>query len=195
MMRHTYFLLGNTEMTDNRDRFNLFDLLRLIAAILVIYGHSYPLLGLIPPDFITRIFPFVDSGAFVVYIFFTISGFLNAKSVAKNKATVFYINRSLRIFPGLIVALIFAALLIGPLCTTLPLERYVASPQIWKYIASNSVLSPNYALPGVFGDNLYKTAVNGSLWTLPTEFVLYLILPLAVKALDNRLRSTLLTGR
>lgn len=66
-------------MTNNRDRFNLFDFLRLMAAILVIYGHSYPLLGLIPPDFITRIFPFVDSGALGVYIFFAISGFLNAK--------------------------------------------------------------------------------------------------------------------
>lgn len=90
------------------------------------------------------------------------------------------------------MALIFAALLIGPLCTTLPLGQYIASSQTWKYIASNSLLSPNYALPGVFGDNLYKVAVNGSLWTLPTEFVLYLILPLAVNALDNRLRSTLL---
>ncbi len=179
-------------MTNNRDRFNLFDLLRFIAATMVIYGHSYPLLGLTPPDLITRIFPFADSGALGVYIFFSISGFLNAKSVVKNKATVFYINRSLRIFPGLFVALLFAALVVGPLCTALPLDRYIVSPQTWRYITANSVLSPNYALPGVFNENLYKTAVNGSLWTLPTEFALYLILPLAVKALDNRLRATLL---
>ena len=38
-------------------------------------------------------------------------------------------------------------------------------------------MNPQYALPGVFVDNFYPNAVNGSLWTLPVEFSMYLILP------------------
>lgn len=34
-----------------------------------------------------------------------------------------------------------------------------------------------YALPGVFSKNLYPGAVNGSLWSLPAEFSMYLVLP------------------
>ncbi len=43
--------------------------------------------------------------------------------------------------------------------------------------ALNSIDEPQYALPGVFVDNFYPNAVNGSLWTLPVEFSMYLILP------------------
>ena len=173
-------------------RFNHFDLLRIIAATLVVYAHSYPLLGLSnPPDIIHSLFGSIDSGRLGVLIFFTISGYLNAKSVSRTKTTLFLINRSLRIFPGLFVALLISAFVIGPVCTSLPLPQYFASSQTWVYIYHNILLSVDFNLPGVFENNLYKGTINGSLWTLPTEFVLYLILPIAIKSFDNKLRTSI----
>ncbi len=163
------------------NRFNLFDLLRLIAATLVIYSHSYPLLGITPPDIVTRILPFTNGGTLGVWIFFIISGYLNTKSIKNNNAFAFLINRSLRIFPGLVVALLFSIFVIGPLCTNLPMSDYFINHKTWQYIHQNLFLSPNYILPGVFDGNRFKSVVNGSIWTLPTEALLYLTLPLIVK--------------
>ncbi len=164
-------------------RLNLFDVLRLLAAMLVIYSHSFPLLGLgeSGADLASRVWPFTDAGAIGVYIFFTISGYLNAKSVAKNRPAIFYLNRCLRIFPGLLVALLFTVLVIGFTCTRLPAGDYLSSAQTWLYVLNTGLLLPGHSsLPGVFNDNLYKDAVNGSLWTLRIEFALYLLLPLVV---------------
>ena len=176
-------------------RLNLFDVLRLLAATLVIYGHSFPLLGLGEPgaDLPSRVWPFTDAGAIGVYIFFTISGYLNAKSVVKNRPAVFYLNRCLRIFPGLLVALLFTVLVIGIVCTRLPAGTYLSSAQTWFYVLDTGLLLPGHSsLPGVFEDNLYKGAVNGSLWTLRIEFVLYLMLPIVVNLPGKKWMSALL---
>ncbi len=180
----------------NHSRLNLFDLLRFLAAIFVIYSHSFPLLNLgnnHGTDLAHQIWPFTDAGAIGVYIFFTISGFLNAKSVAKNPPSVFYINRCLRIFPGLLVALLFTVFIIGPLCTTVPLGTYFTSMQTWLYLSYTELLLPGHStLPGVFDNNLYKNAVNGSLWTLRIEFILYLLLPLVINISPKKSISALL---
>lgn len=170
-------------------RFNNFDFIRLVAASLVIYSHSYPLLGLKPPDLITRIFPFTNGGTLGVWTFFALSGYLNTASIRRNKSRVFLINRAIRIFPGLFVALLFCVLIVGSIATTLPEFKYIEQSSTWLYLYQNILLSPNYFLPGVFADNLYKTAVNGSLWTLPAEFTLYLCLPFFIKVLHLEKRG------
>ena len=54
---------------------NNFDILRLISALLVIYGHSYPLTGLPEPGFAAS-----GVATIGVKIFFVISGYLVALS-------------------------------------------------------------------------------------------------------------------
>ncbi|PWJ56012.1 acyltransferase-like protein [Dyadobacter jejuensis] len=147
---------------------NNFHLIRFIAAVLVIYGHTYPLMGLGNLDHIQLwsggLFPTAHMG---VCIFFSISGYLIAQSLLGSSTLVQYSwKRFLRIMPGLIVLALFTILLIGPLVTTLSTSGYFHNPDTYAYIRIIK-LFPAYPdqLPGVFKE-LPLSLVNGSLWTL-----------------------------
>jgi peptidoglycan/LPS O-acetylase OafA/YrhL len=62
--------------------------------------------------------------------------------------------------------------------TTLPLKQYLTHPVTWGYL-DNLYLYITFGLPGVFEGNRFPGAVNGSLWSLPAEFAMYLLLALA----------------
>jgi peptidoglycan/LPS O-acetylase OafA/YrhL len=54
------------------------------------------------------------------------------------------------------------------------LVSYFTSFGTYKYLL-NAVLVPIHDLPGVFADNIYGQTVNGPLWTLPIEFICYVL--------------------
>ncbi len=171
-------------------RENNFDAIRLIAAGTVIYGHAFPLAQQGSPSFLGN-----SVEAIAVKVFFVISGYLITASWLSDPVPHRYLaKRILRIFPALVVVVILGALVLGPLVTQLPLAEYfhgsisnMFSP--WGYIFFNSVLYPIYSLPGVFLHNRYPGAVNGSLWSLPVEFFMYLLMPLVcIFASPKRLR-------
>lgn len=188
---------------------NNFDLLRLLAAAFVILGHSFDLLNLPEP------FPHLPGlswGTLGVLVFFSISGFLVTRSWDYTpRLGLFVLNRALRLMPGLIVALLLTALVLGPLVTALPVHAYLNDPGTKGYIFNNAMFQSTYQLPGVFLHNVYPAAVNGSLWTLPVELKAYTILLLcgllglavhwrpvmiafavyAVLAVDDSVRSSL----
>ena len=147
-----------------------FDYLRLIAAILVIVHHARVLSGQ-PP---LMLGPGLDPGALGVGIFFVISGYLVAGSLERSaKITDFLAKRILRIFPGLLVALLLTAFALGPLVTTA--GGYLRDPATWLYVLKNiSLYAVTYQLPGVFLAAPIAGIVNGSLWTLRLEFTAYL---------------------
>ncbi len=159
---------------NNRD--NNFNLLRFIAASLVLYSHSYPLaLGNGTPEPFGRIIG-MSAGALAVDIFFITSGFLIAGSFFNRKNLIAFIwARVLRIYPALIVAVLFCVFVIGLFFTTTPVSDYFSDSQMHKFLRRNITLfwGMKYYLPGVFLDNPYKGAVNGSLWTLPYEIKMY----------------------
>jgi peptidoglycan/LPS O-acetylase OafA/YrhL len=104
-----------------------------------------------------------------------IGGFLVSQSFVNRPHVVeFLVARVLRIFPGLVVALVFTVLL-GAWVTTLPLRDYVSDPRVHDYFPHNAVLDLRWGLPGVFLDSLFPQVVSGSLWTLPKEFALYMM--------------------
>lgn len=151
-------------------RKNNLDLVRLFAACLVIYTHSFALLGLPDPPVM-----WVNPGPLGVYIFFAISGFLIAGSWdADPHLFRFLTRRALRIFPGLAVCVLLCILVLGPVMTTLTAKGYFAHAQTRGYLG-NIALYISYSLPGVFSGNPYPRAINGSLWSLPVEFSLYLL--------------------
>ncbi len=151
---------------------NSFDLLRLAAAMLVVFHHGFVLAGRAPP----RLGAISDLGGLGVGVFFVISGYLVTASFQRSAGLGDYlVKRVLRIAPGLIVALLLTAFVLGPLVTTLPPQAYLTDPQPWLYVVRNALLYPvTYVLPGVFEHNPYPGAVNGSLWTLRLEFTAYL---------------------
>jgi peptidoglycan/LPS O-acetylase OafA/YrhL len=153
---------------------NAFDFLRFVAAFAVLYSHSFALLGL-PEPFLVFSFPAANLG---VYVFFVISGFLVCQSWDRDPSLArFAARRGLRLLPGLFVAVCFTVFVIGPLMTTLPVMQYFGTAGTWMYLLSNASLSVGqFALPGVFETNPYPAAVNGSLWTLRYEAILYITL-------------------
>lgn len=156
---------------------NNFDFLRVCAALMVIFSHSFPLSGS-KYEPLGGITGYITFGALGVIIFFTISGYLITKSWVEHPSAVRFLwNRFLRIFPGLFVVTIISILVIGPLVTNLSLSEYFAQANfLWLYLKNSTLLSISYYLPGVFTDNPYQGAVNGSLWTLPVEFGMYLLI-------------------
>jgi peptidoglycan/LPS O-acetylase OafA/YrhL len=168
-------------------RDNNFNLLRAIAASLVIYSHSFPFtrgfdargLGRYDGDFLYD-FSGVESGKFAVQVFFVVSGFLVAQSWEHSRSwRRFAVARFLRIFPGLAVCVLGLALVLGPIFTTLPLGEYLRHSQVWRFIAVDMTLARvrlEYCLPGVFETNLYRCALNVPHWTLPWEVLMYVAL-------------------
>ena len=148
-----------------------FDLMRLIAALLVVVSHTFPLSG--QPAL--RTWGVEDLGALGVSIFFVISGYLVSASYQRDPKT-YLVKRLLRIEPGLIASLVATVVALG-FVTTAPAADYW--PTAALYVLRNAVLYPaTYDLPGVFQTVPMVGVVNGVLWTLRLEFTFYLVLML-----------------
>lgn len=151
---------------------NNFTALRWLGALMVLVGHAYIFLGLPEPV----ILGWAPLGPIGVFIFFAISGYLVTQSWERDPHVGrFLVRRALRIFPGLWVCVVLSTYLLGPLLTKIPLHDYWWHAHTKGYL-SNLYLYISYALPGVFDGNKYPHAVNGSLWSLPVEFMMYLLM-------------------
>lgn len=155
---------------------NHFHLMRLVAAWLVIWSHAWPITGTARGDWLNQTLG-RSAGAFAVDLFFLISGFLVAASVQRHRWRDFLLARALRLYPALIVCVALTAFVMGPLLTTA--NDYWSDGRVWRYAwATASLWRAEFWLPGVF-ETLPHPSVNGSLWTLPIEGRLYLLLLLA----------------
>jgi peptidoglycan/LPS O-acetylase OafA/YrhL len=152
---------------------NNFSLVRLFGALLVVYGHSYALTGNPPPGFAGT-----SVSTIGVKIFFSISGYLVSRSWLSDPSVVrFFSRRALRIFPALVCVVLTTVFIIGPSLTRLPLPEYFSNSDTYRYIYT-IFLYIIYYLPGLFQANTYPNAVNGSLWSLPAEFIMYIMTPI-----------------
>jgi peptidoglycan/LPS O-acetylase OafA/YrhL len=162
----------------NRD--NNFNLLRFIAASLVIISHAYPLiLGRGNWDPFRDLTGGLTFGTLAVDVFFITSGFLITSSLLRNENIIaFCWARIIRIYPALFASILFCVFVIGVYYTKLPLGEYLTEHNLTSFIVKNTSLvwKLDYSLPGVFADNPYAKAINGSLWTLPWEVRMYALL-------------------
>lgn len=169
---------------------NSLDALRLVAAAMVLYSHQYALLGLPEPMF-TPWNSFGDAG---VAIFFFMSGFLVWTSWARDPSPQrFFQRRALRIFPALWVLCLVSVLVLGPLLSALPLSAYFGSGDTWRYLGT-ALLVSSKTLPGLFSGNPIPYVVNGSLWTLPVEFLCYVTVAVTGMVILGRIGARLSTS-
>lgn len=157
-------------------------LMRFIASIMVILSHSFVISTGTEVDewFVKLSNEQVTMGGFAVAIFFLCGGYLIAMSAEKNQtAGKFFSARVLRLFPPLIFATFFTIILCG-FFSEFGQILYYLSPTTWVYMY-NCFFYRVYYLPGVFTGNPYGAVVNGSLWTLPVEFICYILCFVAMK--------------
>lgn len=156
-----------------QEKSNNFGLIRLIGAVAVIVGHMYVLIGQSAPMFMWDLMH-----GFGVACFLSIGGYLITKSWMRQPHFLPYIvKRVFRIFPALIACILLTVYVVGPLVTSFSMKEYFSDPLIKQYL-KNSLLLVSYWLPGVFENNVATRSVNGSLWCLPVEFLMYLIIPI-----------------
>ena len=165
--------------------------LQFLAALLVIYSHAFPIAqnsnaGEIMLRF-TR--DQLSCGTTAVFVFFLLSGYLVSASFARSGSLCDYLKkRVLRLFPALLLVLLFSAFVLGPVFTTLPLGEYIRSSETWQYLKTFFLYPVYWNLPGVFTENAYSASVNGAIWTISYQFGLYLSLGIigALGLLESR---------
>ncbi|MGF0238909.1 acyltransferase family protein [Rhodococcus sp. IEGM1300] len=163
--------LNHALLRDNNNA----DLLRLVAACAVIWGHAYALVpGSTTTEPIGNLLGFDYSGSLAVEFFFFLSGILVTNSWINNSSPLnFILARFFRVFPALFVSAAACVLLLGPLLTTLPLNSYFADSQLFIAIFRHPYVE--YSLPGVFEHSSYPLT-NGSIWTIRYELIMYAML-------------------
>lgn len=174
---------------------NNFNLIRLLAAWLVLFSHAYHLSGAGAAEPLLRLTEGrMTLGTLALGVFFSISGYLvTASAYARGSFLSFLGARLRRLFPALAVALVLSALALGPAVSTLDAAQYFSSWAPLLYVLCNlSLFHPQYGLPGVFEASPYGAVVNAALWILPIEFSLCLAVGasvLALRALGLRRRA------
>lgn len=152
---------------------NSFDLLRLLAAAIVLLSHSFRSFGYTKPAYLM----WLTDGATGVAMLFGISGFLIFMSYDRgynqpHKLLSFYIKRILRIYPALITMYLGVAVL-----------DCINGDNIFTlgslYTLFKAILYPNASIYAV---GIY----NGVLCTLGYELTFYLLVPILYKIYKNK---------
>lgn len=171
---------------------NSLGIIRLVLALLVIVDHAFPLsgAGVDPVWELTN--NQASLGSIAVLGFFSISGYLIAKSGMTADVLQFLWRRVLRIFPAYWLALVVAAFAVGPLVWIADghaLGSYfsLAGDGPFAYLAKNFTLRiGTYGIYDIFatttpyGESVGSSVFNGSLWTLIYEFGCYLVVAVFV---------------
>jgi len=161
------------------ERANNFDVLRLIAAGSVIFSHAFLLSqGGEEHEPLKWLTGQTILGVVGVFVFFVISGFLVTQSFEATQSPLrFAVKRALRIYPGYVVCILLCTFVLGPAVTLLPIGDYLAGAGTWDFLRSNLAMNVEHnSLPGVrFTGFEVGSIVDGPLWSLPCEVVMYLL--------------------
>jgi peptidoglycan/LPS O-acetylase OafA/YrhL len=161
---------------------NNFDLIRLFAAFQVAFVHVFHIMeiettGII--SFILHMF-YLFPG---VPIFFFISGFLISRSYENNSCLKeFFINRVLRLYPGLIACVAFSIVVVM-------LSGYLQGKGV-QWFELVALFLAKVTFFQFFNPEFMRTygdgVLNGSLWTITVEIQFYLLIPVVFFILSRK---------
>lgn len=149
--------------------------MRFIAAVMVIFSHSFPIVeGNNRNEWLSMLTKGQTTlGGLAVAVFFLCGGYLCAKSIHRySKVRDYVLMKLTRLLPPLMFV-VLCSVFVGGFLTNLSIKEYYSNPLTWRYLL-NGVMILQHNLPGVFENASYLPTVNGSLWTLPVEFLCYL---------------------
>jgi len=182
--------MNKTKLADILDpENNSFNLIRLIAALSVLFPHSFLIaVGPGAPEPLSNFTPF-NLSQHAVNAFFVLSGLTLSQSiVSKPGIRRFAIARALRIFPALIGFGLVFAFVIGPLFTKQPMREYWSDVHTWIYALGVPVFFQHATPPHEIFTNIpLANSINNPLWTIKYEVAAYAAL--AVCSLVGLLRS------
>lgn len=162
-------------------RDNRIDQLRLAAALLVVLGHSWHIsLG---PQ--ARV-PLQDWTLFgfhslAVHVFFFLSGLLVTESARRHRGAplAYARKRALRILPALVVN----AWLVPVVLVAAGAWTDIGAAGVARYaLRLITLFSVQFQDPGAFASLPFAGAINGSLWSLRHEVIVYVVVMLAASA-------------
>lgn len=170
------------------------NIMRYIAAILVIFSHAFAIAQNKIDYLATYTNNIVNIGAFSVSILFCLSGFYIMKSIDEKGTKNFVKKRILRLIPSLFVVVILSILILGLFFSKVSVFKYFTSFETYKYLL-NILFIPIHNLPGVFENNIYNSTVNGALWTMMVQFLCYIYIYLYFRILYYRKKEIVMDNK
>lgn len=165
--------------SDTSGRNNNLTLLRFVAALAVIWGHSFPLVHTKHIDPVRALtFRHTYSGSIAVSAFFALSGFLVARSYYFNPNLAEWLKlRFARIYPGAIACLIVILVYVFITHGHGSGIDFFSSRGVREFFWHNAFLNDLRFGIGedVFPGNRARQGLIGSWWTLPGEIRVYLL--------------------
>lgn len=158
-------------------RLNNFDLIRLLAALQVVFVHAVGHTQLLEtgPGWLLALLDGVILFPGVA-VFFVISGFLIAGSWerSRDRPLAYFWRRGLRIYPALLVCVGVSVVILGIFGFLRP--EVVGSVEFWAWLGGQLTFGQFYN-PEFFREFGVGT-VNGALWTISVELQFYAMVPL-----------------
>ncbi|PFG30673.1 acyltransferase family protein [Paramicrobacterium agarici] len=151
-----------TRELDKHRRFELLDLLRFLAALMVVAFHWFfngISNGKVESIDFTALAPIALYGVYGVHLFFLISGFVIAESAHGKTAGQFVVSRGVRLFPAYWVAMASTTIIVN------------AWGDESMHVTPVQFLANLTMMPRLFG----QRAVDGVYWTLTVELTFYLL--------------------
>lgn len=156
-------------------RTNNADCLRFILALMVIFSHAYPLAtGDNSHEPFYRFTHNTETfGGVAVEGFFVLSGFLIAGSWLRSpKLSTFLAKRCLRIWPGLIVAVLFCYF-VAPIVSDEGMKFWFSHRALVSTFQS-AVFAESFSGDSLLSHCPFPKCISGSIWTIKYEFLCYL---------------------
>ena len=158
-------------------RDNNLNLLRFTAATAVVYAHGFGILNRTSAEVFYSIYG-IGLGDMGVDAFFVVSGFLVTKSFCSKDLRHFIWARIMRIYPALWVSSLLFVAVVGLFFSPLPAIEFWSRHDTVMYLIKNATMLPRVGaemrLPFAF--NVADAEFNTSLWTLPLELQMYMLL-------------------
>lgn len=156
---------------------NCFDLLRLLAASMVIFFHQNMFLG---GGFVTDPSDWYPMDSIWVIMFISLSGFLVTMSFTRSSNFMEFIGKRIkRLFPALIFCNFIVLYLVAPFWQESAFSYIFSSSTFNSFLQMSTLFSTGTKVPHLWTDYGWLPAANAPIWTLAHEFFLYLLAGIA----------------